>query len=79
MIAWLHALKKRYEADEAEHTATIDTFLQNPVGVADHDKFMDILKDRFDKRTHAKCCLKQIDDIVEKSKVPLVDKTKKEK
>ena len=29
MIAWLHALKKRYEADEAEHTATIDTFLQN--------------------------------------------------
>lgn len=73
---FLFALKKKYEAEEAEHTAVIDTFLQNPVGVADHDKFMDILKERFDKRTHARCCLKDIDDILEKAKQP---KDKKEK
>ena len=43
---WLIALQKQYEADIAEHTAVLKTFVNNAVGVADHDKFMSILKDR---------------------------------
>jgi len=74
---FLLALKKKYEAEEAEHTATIDTFLQNPVGVADHDKILEILKDRFDKLTHVQCCLKNINGIIEKAKQP--EDKKKEK
>jgi len=63
----LFALKKSYEADEAEHTAVIDTFLLKSIGVADHDNFIDTLKDRFDALTHTKCCLKNIKDIEEKA------------
>ena len=72
---WLIALQKRYEADEAEHTAVIKTFVNNSVGVADHDKFIDVLKDRFDKRNHARCCLKDIKDIMDK-KVPIIEENK---
>ena len=50
---WLSALKRLYEAEVAEHTAVIDTFLQK-VGVADHDDFIKVLKSRFDKR-HKTC------------------------
>ena len=51
---WLIALQKQYEADIAEHTAVLKTFVNNSVGVADHDKFMSILKDRVNKLSHAK-------------------------
>ena len=43
------ALRKLYEAEVAEATAIIDTFLQNSVGVADHDSFIKTLKENFDK------------------------------
>ena len=51
---WLLALRKLYEAEVAEATAIIDTFLQKSVGVADHDNFMKTLKSNFDKMIHAK-------------------------
>ena len=41
---WLLALRKLYEAEQLEHTAVIDTFLQNTVGVADHDNILKVLK-----------------------------------
>jgi len=73
----LFALKKSYEADEAEHTAVIDTFLQKSIGVADHDNFMDTLKDRFNALTHTKCCLKTIKDIEEKAVISAKKNTEK--
>ena len=42
---WLLALRTLYEAEVAEATAIIDTFLQKSVGVADHDSFMKTLKE----------------------------------
>ena len=50
----LHALKKSYEADVAEHSAVIDIYLQKPVGIGDHDKLLEVVKDRFNKLTCAK-------------------------
>ena len=41
---WLVALRKLYDAEVAESTAVIDTFLKNSVGVADHDNFMKTVK-----------------------------------
>ena len=73
----LFALKKSYEADEAEHTAVIDTFLQKSIGVADHDNFMDTLKDRFNALTHTKCCLISIKDIEEKAVISAKKDTEK--
>ena len=32
----LHALKKSFEADVAEHSAVIDIYLQKPVGIGEH-------------------------------------------
>ena len=61
---WLIALQKQYEADIAEHTAVLKTFVNNSVGVADHDKFMSILKDRVNKLSHAKDSLKTVQDII---------------
>ena len=66
---FLLALKRSYEADVAEATAVIDTFLQKPVGVADHDNFLKILKTNFDKLIHAKHAISEID---------LISKTTKE-
>ena len=72
---WLIALQKQYEADIAEHTAVLKTFVNNSVGVADHNKFMSILKDRVNKLSHAKDSLKTVKDIMEK-KVPIVEENK---
>ena len=72
---WIIALQKQYEADIAEHTAVLITFVYNSVGVADHDKFMSILKDRVNKLSHAKDSLKTVKDIMEK-KVPIVEENK---
>jgi hypothetical protein len=74
---WLSALKKLYEAEVAEHTAVIDTFLQKSVGVADHDDFIKILKSRFDKLVHAKHAISELDIIAKK--VPIVEETNKPK
>ena len=60
---WLVALRKLYEAEVAESTAVIDTFLQNSVGVADHDNFIKTIKSQFDKRVHARHAISEIDEI----------------
>ena len=65
---FLLALRKQYEADVAEATAVIDTFLQKAVGVADHDNFVKTLKTNFDKLVHAKHAIVEIDDIIKNSK-----------
>ena len=65
---WLIALRKLYEAEVAESTAVIDTFLQNSVGVADHDNFMKTIKSQFDKRVHAKHAISEIDEITKNAK-----------
>jgi len=80
---FLLALKRSYEADVAEATAVIDTFLQKPVGVADHDNFLKILKTNFDKLIHAKHAISEIDLISKTTKelnekVQAEDKTKAE-
>ena len=64
---WLLALRKLYDAEVAESTAIIDTFLQNSVGVADHDKFIITLKTQFDKLVHAKHAISEIDKLTEAS------------
>ena len=65
---WLVALRKVYDAEVAESTAVIDTFLKNSVGVADHDNFVKTLKTNFDKLVHAKHAIGEIDDIIKNSK-----------
>tara|TARA_Y100001963_G_scaffold97036_1_gene133565 strand:+ start:18410 stop:18652 length:243 start_codon:yes stop_codon:yes gene_type:complete len=64
---WLLALRKLYDAEVAESTAIIDTFLQNSVGVADHDKFIKTLKTQFDKLVHSKSAISEIDKLTEAS------------
>lgn len=64
---FLLALRKQYDADVAESTAVIDTFLQKSVGVADHDNFMKTLKTNFDKLVHAKSAIAEIDKLTEAS------------
>ena len=64
---WLLALRKLYDAEVAESTAVIDTFLQKSVGVADHDNFMKTLKINFDKLVHAKSAISEIDKLTEAS------------
>ena len=64
---FLLALRKQYEADVAEATAVIDTFLQKAVGVADHDNFMKTIKSQFDKLVHAKHAISEIDNITKAS------------
>ena len=65
---FLLALRKQYEADVAEATVVIDTFLQKAVGVADHDNFMKSLRTNFDKLVHAKHAISEIDEITKNSK-----------
>ena len=65
---WLVALRKVYDAEVAESTAVIDTFLKNSVGVADHDNFMKTIKSQFDKLVHAKHAISEIDNITKASK-----------
>lgn len=61
---WLVALRKLYEAEVAESTAVIDTFLKNSVGVADHDNFMKTIKSQFDKLVNSKHAISEIDNLI---------------
>ena len=60
---WLVALRKLYDAEVAESTAVIDTFLKNSVGVADHDNFMKTIKSQFDKLVNARHAISEIDKL----------------
>jgi hypothetical protein len=60
----LHALKKSFEAEIAEHSAVIDIYLQKPVGIGEHDKLLEVVKDRFEKLTCAKHSLEELEKIM---------------
>ena len=64
---WLLALRKLYEAEQLEHTAVIDTFLQNTVGVADHDNILKVLKKHFDGLVKCKMAIAELDKLSEKA------------
>ena len=64
---FLYALKKKYEADIAEHTSVVDTYLKNPVGIPDHDDILETIKNRYDKLTVSNLALKSINDLLDKA------------
>ena len=64
---FLYALKKKYEADIAEHTSVVDTYLKNPVGIPDHDNILETIKNRYDKLTVSNLALKSINDLLDKA------------
>ena len=63
----LYALKKKYEAEIAEHTSVVDTYLKNPVGIPDHDKILETIKNRYDKLTISTLALKNINELLDKA------------
>ncbi|MBC8435672.1 MAG: hypothetical protein H8D84_01680 [Proteobacteria bacterium] len=64
---FLYALKKKYEAEIAEHTSVVDTYLKNPVGVPDHDNILETIKKRYDKLTISNLALKNINELLDKA------------
>ena len=64
---FLYALKKKYEADIAEHTSVVDTYLKNPVGIPDHDNILETVKNRYDKLTLSTLALKNINELLDKA------------
>ena len=64
---FLYALKKKYEAEIAEHTSVVDTYLKNPVGIPDHDDILETIKNRYDKLTVSNLALNNINDLLDKA------------
>ena len=64
---FLYDLKKKYEAEIAEHTSVVDTYLKNPVGIPDHDKILETIKNRYDKLTVSTLALKNINELLDKA------------
>jgi len=64
---FLYALKKKYEAEIAEHTSVVDTYLKNPVGIPDHDNILETIKKRYDKLTISTLALKNINELLDKA------------
>ena len=64
---FLYALKKKYEAEIAEHTSVVDTYLKNPVGIPDHDKILETIKNRYVKLTVSTLALKNINELLDKA------------
>ena len=64
---FLYALKKKYEAEIAEHTSVVDTYLKNPVGIPAHDKILETIKNRYDKLTVSTLALKNINELLDKA------------
>ena len=64
---FLYALKKKYEAEIAEHTSVVDTYLKNPVGIPDHDNILETIKNRYDKLTVSNLALKNINYLLDKA------------
>ncbi len=64
---FLYALKKKYEAEIAEHSSVVDTYLKNPVGIPDHDNILETIKKRYDKLTISNLALKNINDLLDKA------------
>ena len=64
---FLYALKKKYEAEIAEHSSVVDTYLKNPVGIPDHDNILETIKKRYDKLTVSTLALKNINELLDKA------------
>ena len=64
---FLYALKKKYEAEIAEHTSVVDTYLKNPVGIPDHDNILETIKKRYDRLTISTLALKNINELLDKA------------
>ena len=74
---FLYALKKKYEAEIAEHSSVVDTYLKNPVGIPDHDNILDTIKNRYDKLTVSNLALKNINDLLDKANEEVTKNKKK--
>ena len=64
---FLYALKKKYEAEIAEHSSVVDTYLKNPVGIPDHDNILETIKKRYDRLTISTLALKNINELLDKA------------
>ena len=64
---FLYELKKKYEAEIAEHSSVVDTYLKNPVGIPDHDNILETIKKRYDKLTVSTLALKNINELLDKA------------
>tara|TARA_E500000178_G_C16610911_1_gene569007 strand:- start:213 stop:458 length:246 start_codon:yes stop_codon:yes gene_type:complete len=60
----LLVLKKKLEADIAEHSSIIDIYLQKPVAIGEHDKIFEVIQERFEKFTCAKHQLEELEKIL---------------
>ena len=49
----LDALRKRYEGQIAEGFATINIYLQNPVGIGEHPQFIEEMDKQLEKMANA--------------------------
>ena len=58
----LEALKKRYHGQVAEGFATINIYLQHPVGIGEHPQHLDEIDKLLGKIGHAKEKLEQLED-----------------
>ena len=56
----LDALKKRYEAQIAESIATINIYLNNPVGIGEHPQHIDEVDKQIEKIANAQEKLKEL-------------------
>ena len=58
----INALRARYEADIAEADATINIYLNNPVGIGEHPQHLDEINKLLAKIAEAKDKLETLED-----------------
>jgi len=58
----INALRSRYEADIAEADATINIYLNNPVGIGEHPQHLDEINKLLNKIAEAKDKLQVLED-----------------
>ena len=60
----IEALRKHAEGHIEKHKLNVEVILQKPVGIGDHDKLLEVVKDRFNKLTCAKHSLDELEKII---------------
>jgi len=61
-VGMINALRSRYEADIAEADATINIYLNNPVGIGEHPQHLDEINKLLNKIAEAKDKLEVLED-----------------
>ena len=61
-VGMINAMRARYEADIAEADATINIYLNNPVGIGEHPQHLDEVDKQLGKLCHAKEKMKVLED-----------------